>query len=73
MRGNVASRAGIIAGLIGALVMLVSAYAEKHLGAHAAPVQHTISAPVTRVSLRASPVTIDIDLANARVSLDVSL
>lgn len=65
---------GVIAGLIVAAAILAMAFAEKHSGAHAvAPVHHTISAPATRVAIAMPPLTLDIDLAHARVSLGVSL
>ncbi|MBI3437322.1 MAG: hypothetical protein HY054_01480 [Proteobacteria bacterium] len=74
MCGNEDNGLGIIMGLIAAAAILVFAFAEKHAGAHAAPpAQHTISAPATHVALELSPITLDIDLANARVSLDVRL
>ena len=65
---------GIITALIAAAAILVFAFAEKHGGLHApAPAQHTISAPATHVAFELSPVTVDIDLANVRVSVEVSL
>jgi hypothetical protein len=65
---------GIIVGLVAAAAMLMAAYAEKHQGARVAqPAQHAISAPATHVAFEMRPVTLDIDLAHARVSLDVSL
>ncbi|MFZ2030883.1 MAG: hypothetical protein WAU68_11280 [Vitreimonas sp.] len=65
---------GIIMGLIAAAAILIFTFAEKHWGAHAAlPAQHTISAPATHVAFELAPVTLDIDLANARVSVDVRL
>ena len=66
---------GIITGLIAAGAILVFTFAEKHhWGTHAAqPAQHSISAPATHVALQLAPVTLDIDLVNARVSVDVSL
>ena len=74
MCGSEDNGLGIIMGLIAATAILVFAFAEKHAGTHAAaPAQHTISAPATHVAFELSPVTLDIDLAHARVSLDVSL
>ena len=74
MCGNGENGLGIIVGLIAAAAMLMAAFAEKHQGAYAAqPAQHAISAPATHVAFEVRPVTLDIDLANARVSLDVRL
>ena len=66
---------GIIMGLIAAGAILIFTFAEKHSGAHAVqqPAQHTMSAPAAHVALQLAPVTLDIDLASARVSLEVSL
>jgi hypothetical protein len=73
MCGSEENGLGIIMGLIAAAAILVFAFAEKHGGAHAAQPVHTISAPATHVAIEMRPVTLDIDLAHARVSLDVSL
>jgi hypothetical protein len=64
---------GIITGLIAAAAILVFAFAERYGGAHAgAIVQHSISAPA-HVALEMGPLSLDIDLAAARASVDVSL
>jgi len=74
MCGSEESKLGIITGLIAAAGILVFAFAEKHGGLHApAPAQHTISAPATHVAFELSPVALDIDVAQARVSVEVSL
>ena len=66
---------GIIMGLVAAGAILIFTFAEKHhWGAHAAqPAQHAISAPATHVALQLAPVTLDIDVAHARVSVEVNL
>jgi len=65
---------GIIMGLVAAGAILIFTFAEKHhWGAHAAQPAHSISAPATHVALQLAPVTLDFDLANARVSVEVSL
>ncbi len=74
MCGSGENGIGVIMGLIAAAAILVFAFAEKHSGAHAiAPAQHSISAPARHVALEMRPLTVDIDLATARVSVDVSL
>ena len=82
MCGSGENGIGVISGLIVAAAILVFAFAEKHGGLHAtAPAQHTISAPASapasapgaHVGLEMRPVTLDIDLATARVTVDVSL
>jgi hypothetical protein len=65
---------GIIMSLIAAGAILIFAFVEKHSGAHAAqPPQQTISAPATHLALQLAPVTLDFDLARARVSVELSL
>lgn len=75
MCGSEDNGIGIIAGLIVAAAILVFAFAEKHSGAHATmqPAQHSISAPATHVAIELAPVTLDFDLAHARVSVELSL
>jgi hypothetical protein len=65
---------GIVMGLIAAGAILIFTFVEKHSGAHAVqPARHTTSAPATHLALQLAPVTLDFDLANARVSVEVSL
>lgn len=73
MCGN-ANGLGIIMGLVAAGAILIFSFAEKHhWGAHVQPTQHSISAPATHVALQLAPVTLDIDVAHARVSVEVNL
>jgi hypothetical protein len=74
MCGSGENGIGIIAGLIAAAAILIFSFVEKHSGVHATlPVQHTISAPATHLAIEMRPLLLDIDFANARVSLDVNL
>jgi hypothetical protein len=74
MCGSSENGIGIIASLIAAGAILLLAFAEKHAGAHApAPAPHTLSAPATHVAIEMRPVTIDFDLTQARVSVEVNL
>jgi hypothetical protein len=74
MCGSGENSIGIIVGLIAAAAILIFSFAEKHAGAHAAlPAQHTITMPAAHVAIEMGPLALDFDLANARVSVDVSL
>lgn len=61
----------IIGGLIIAAAMLLTAHPQS-AAPHAAPAVQT-NAPATHVAFELAPVTVDIDLANVRVSVEVSL
>ena len=61
----------IIGGLILAAAMLLTAHPQS-AATHAPPAVQT-NAPAAHVAFELAPITLDIDLANARVSVEVSL